>query len=144
MKTKSAKAKGRLGQQEVVKILLKAFPELNEDDIRSTPMGSPGEDILLSAAARKWVPWNIEVKRGKAFNLVKAVKQADARSKEVDCNNVDCIDGIDHENFYQTCAKCKGTGKFKYVSAALGRYDQDKKWYATVELNYLLDLMRRI
>lgn len=80
MNTKSNKAKGRLGQQEVVKILLQTFSELTEDDLRSTPMGSAGEDIMMSSAARKKLPWNIEVKRGKAFNLVKACKQAEARN----------------------------------------------------------------
>jgi hypothetical protein len=113
MKTSSCKNKGRLGQQEVVKILLQSFPELVGDDIRSTPMGSQGEDILLSPAARKRIPWNIEVKRGKAFNLVNAVKQAEARNKK---------EGI--------------------VPVAVGRYDRDKKWYATVELNYLLELIK--
>lgn len=114
MKTSSCKAKGRLGQQEVVKILLKAFPELAEDDIRSTPMGSQGEDIMLSPRARKEFPWDIEVKRGKAFNLVNACKQARARMKP-DCG---------------------------YFPVAMGRYDRDKTWYATVELNYLLELIR--
>jgi len=111
MKTSSCKAKGRLGQQEVVKILLKAFKELSEDDIRSTPMGSQGEDIMLSSAARKLLPWDIEVKRGKAFNLVNACKQSKARGS-------------------------------KYNPVAIGRYDRDKTWFATIELNYLLDLIK--
>lgn len=111
MNTAGCKQKGRSGQQEVVKILLKRFPELSEDDIRSTPMGSQGEDIMLSTAARECLPWNIEVKRGKAFNLVKAVKQAEYRAKP------------------------------NQVPVAIGRYDHDKKWYATVELNYLLELL---
>lgn len=40
-------------------------------------MGSQGEDIILSLAARHRLPVSIEVKRGKAFNLVKACKQAE-------------------------------------------------------------------
>lgn len=107
----SAKGKGRLGQQEIVKILFKTFPKLVQDDIRSCPMGSSGEDILLSPAARKLIPWNIEVKRGKAFNLVNACKQAEAR-------------------------------KNKYEPVAMGRYDRDKTWYATVKLDYLLELLK--
>lgn len=112
MKTASNKAKGRNGQKEIVKILLESFPELVDDDVRSCPMGSPGEDILLSTKARKLIPWNIEVKRGKAFNLVKAVKQADFRPN-------------------------------KFTSVAMGRYDRDKKWYACVELEYLLKLLKK-
>jgi hypothetical protein len=143
MKTSSCKAKGRLGQQEVVKILLEHGKDLNEDDIRSTPMGSQGEDVLLSYAARRVFPWNIEVKRGKAFNLVKACKQAEARSKAVLCTSLDCNEGVDNENFDQPCCRCKGTGKITYTPVAIGRYDHDKKWYATVELDYLLLLISK-
>ena len=111
MKTSSCKAKGRKGQQEIVKILLEHAPQLDSDDIRSTPMGSQGEDIMLSSAARKAFPWNIEVKRGKAFNLVKACKQASYRADE------------------------------SHKPVAMGRYDRDKTWYACIELNYLLELI---
>ena len=136
LSTRSAKAKGRKGQQDVVKLLLKSFPELTEDDIRSTPMGSQGEDILLSTAARELLPWNIEVKRGKAFNLVKAVKQAEFRNKPVKCSNQDC-----EEN---NCQLCGGTGIRNYQAVGIGRYDQDKTWYATIDLKYLLQLIRNI
>lgn len=93
-----------------MKILLEAFPELAEDDLRSTSMGAQGEDILMSPKARKKLPWNIEVKRGKAFNLVKACKQAEFRAE--------------HE------------------PVAMGRYDRDKQWYATIKLEYLLELIK--
>lgn len=141
MKTSSIKAKGRLGQQEVVKILLKAFPELVEDDLRSCPMGSQGEDILMSPEARKLIPWNIEVKRGKAFNLVNACKQADSRNKSYLCYNPDCYFGKDRENFDQTCHICKGKLEIFPEPVAIGRYDRDKTWYATINLNYLLYLL---
>lgn len=140
----SAKSKGREGQKDVVKKLLKTFTELTEDDIRSCPMGSQGEDVLLSSAARRLIPWNIEVKRGKAFNLIKAMKQADFRSKPVLCTSLDCNKGVDEENFNQPCQRCNGTGYIKYESVAMGRYDGDKTWYATVELNYLLKLLERL
>lgn len=141
MSTASNKAKGRGGQKEVVNILLKTFPELVPDDIRSTPMGSQGEDILLSPAARKKLPWDIEVKRGKAFNLVNACKQASTRLKPFPCTNIDCVKGKDEENFNQRCHICKGTSKIQYQPVAMGRYDHDKKWYATIELDYLLKLI---
>ena len=61
--TRNAKAKGRLGQQEVRDKLLETFPDLEPDDIKSTVMGDSGEDIQLSPAARKIIPLTIEVKR---------------------------------------------------------------------------------
>tara|TARA_R100001460_G_scaffold44205_11_gene80889 strand:+ start:681 stop:1031 length:351 start_codon:yes stop_codon:yes gene_type:complete len=64
--TKAAKQKGRLGQQEIRDALLKAFPELEPDDIKSTIMGDTGADIQLSPAARKLIPISIEVKRRKS------------------------------------------------------------------------------
>ena len=48
--TRSAKAKGRNGQQEVRDRLLETFPEFELDDIKSTTMGDTGEDIQLSPA----------------------------------------------------------------------------------------------
>ena len=77
--TKAAKAKGRLGQQEIRDALLKAFPQLEPDDIKSTVMGDTGADIQLSPAARKLIPISIEIKRRKsALKTVYAwMKQAD-------------------------------------------------------------------
>ena len=63
--TRNAKAKGRLGQQEVRDKLLETFPDLEPDDIKSTVMGDSGEDIQLSPAARKIIPLTIEVQRRK-------------------------------------------------------------------------------
>lgn len=135
MNTASNKAKGRKGQQDVVKILLKTFTELDSDDLRSCPMGSQGEDVLMSPLARTVIPWNIEVKRGKAFNMVKACKQANYRVKPVDCPVKDCTEQE------LGCYTCKGLGKVLYEPVAIGRYDRDKTWYATVELDYLLELI---
>lgn len=64
--SKQGKQKGRLGQQEIRDALLKAFPELEPDDIKSTVMGDTGADIQLSPAARKLIPISIEVKRRKS------------------------------------------------------------------------------
>jgi hypothetical protein len=73
----SAKAKGRLGQQEIRDRLLKAFPELHPDDVRSQIMGVNGEDIVLSPRAREVLPVSIEVKRRKSFKtLYDFVEQA--------------------------------------------------------------------
>ena len=62
IKPSSAKSKGRTFQQYVRNILLEAFPSLEKDDVRSTAMGQQGEDIQLSPAARKLIPYQIECK----------------------------------------------------------------------------------
>jgi hypothetical protein len=43
-------------------VLLQAFPSLEQDDVRSTSMGAGVEDLQLSPAARKLVPYQIECK----------------------------------------------------------------------------------
>jgi len=74
---RSAKAKGRKGQQEVRDALLKSFPELHPDDVKSQIMGVNGEDIVLSPRAREVLPLSIEVKRRKRFaTLYDFVEQA--------------------------------------------------------------------
>lgn len=67
---RSAKAKGRVGQQEVRDSLLKAFPELHPDDVKSQIMGVNGEDIVLSPRAREVLPLSIEVKRRRDFKTM--------------------------------------------------------------------------
>lgn len=62
MTPQGSKAKGRKGQQLVRDAILKVFPELEADDVRSTGMGQPGEDLQLSPAARKIMPYQFEVK----------------------------------------------------------------------------------
>ena len=62
MTPQSAKSKGRNFQKLVRDWLLKAFPSLEQDDVRSTSMGAGGEDLQLSPAARKLIPYNIECK----------------------------------------------------------------------------------
>jgi hypothetical protein len=62
MTPRGAKAKGRTFQQYVRDELLKVFPSLEPDDVRSTAMGQSGEDIQLSPAARRLIPYNIECK----------------------------------------------------------------------------------
>jgi hypothetical protein len=62
MTPQSAKSKGRNFQKLVRDRLLKAFPSLEQDDVRSTSMGAGGEDLQLSPAARKLIPYQIECK----------------------------------------------------------------------------------
>lgn len=62
MTPSSAKAKGRKLQQQIRDLILGLFLELEPDDVRSTSMGASGEDVQLSPAARKKVPYQIECK----------------------------------------------------------------------------------
>lgn len=76
MKTSSAKAKGRRFQQFVRDLILRLHPTLEPDDVKSTSMGAPGEDIQLSPAARKLVPFSIECKSRASYAFYKDLDQA--------------------------------------------------------------------
>jgi hypothetical protein len=76
MKTSSAKAKGRKCATEVQQLLLKYSQILQSDDVRVTPSGMTGEDILLSPAARLIYPFAIECKNQEALNIWAAYEQA--------------------------------------------------------------------
>ena len=78
MRAQSAKNKGRRLQKLVRDTILKLFPQLEPDDVRSTSMGASGEDILLSPAARKLFPYTVECKNVEKLNIWDAIKQARA------------------------------------------------------------------
>lgn len=59
---KSAKAKGRRGQNDLVDRLRAMHPHLDKDDVTGAIMGQTGADIVLSPAARKVIPYAFEVK----------------------------------------------------------------------------------
>lgn len=65
MTPKSAKAKGRSLQNLTRDTLRKAFPSLEDDDIKGATMGTNGEDIVLSPAARRLIPFSFECKARK-------------------------------------------------------------------------------
>lgn len=75
MKAASAKAKGRNLQKLVRDYILKKFPKLHEDDVRSTAMGQGGEDVQLSPAARKLFPFSIECKSIARVSIYKYMEQ---------------------------------------------------------------------
>jgi hypothetical protein len=81
LKPRSSKAKGALGQRIVRDKILETFPELEADDVRSTAMGQPGEDIQLSPAARKLVPYQIEVKNKATSQIHTFYTQAKTHGK---------------------------------------------------------------
>ena len=82
MKTRSAKNKGKRLQNSVRDILLETFTQLEEDDIKSTTMGESGEDIQLSPAARKLIPYAIECKNQEKINIWESLKQAESNSEK--------------------------------------------------------------
>ena len=74
-KPKSAKAKGRRLQNLVRDTLREVFNQLHTDDIKSQTMGMPGEDIILSPAARKVIPYSFECKNKERLDLWKSLEQ---------------------------------------------------------------------
>ena len=58
---------------------------LEEDDIKSQTMGMTGEDIVLSPAARKLIPYSIECKNVERLNVWQCIKQTESNVQE-DCN----------------------------------------------------------
>ena len=77
MKTRSAKSKGRRLQNQVKDILLEAFTELEPDDIRTAIMGETGEDIKLSPAARRQIPFSFECKSQGKINIWSSLERAE-------------------------------------------------------------------
>lgn len=76
MKPQSAKNKGRILQQYVRDKILETFPDLEADDVKSTSMGAGGEDVLLSPAARRVFPFQIECKSKATSQIHTYYKQA--------------------------------------------------------------------
>ena len=56
--------------------LREVYPELHDDDVKSQTMGMPGEDIVLSPAARKLIPYSFECKNKERLDLWKSLEQA--------------------------------------------------------------------
>ena len=82
MKTASKKAKGRKLQDFVRDNLLSCFPFLEQDDIKVAIMGESGEDIKLSPAARKSIPYSFECKNVERLQFWSSVEQCEANCKE--------------------------------------------------------------
>ena len=77
-----SKAKGRKLQNLLRDLLRVAFPSLEEDDVKSQTMGMPGEDIILSPAARKLIPYSFECKNVERLQFWSSVEQCEANCKE--------------------------------------------------------------
>ena len=79
--TSAAKAKGRKLQQTVRDAIFDKYPNLTLDDVRSCPMGSNGEDIQLSTAAKAQFPFSVEAKaRAKIALVYDAIEQAKSQN----------------------------------------------------------------
>lgn len=76
--TAARKAKGRALQKKVADLILKNFPQLQEDDVRSTAMGQTGEDVQLSPLARSLFPYSVEAKKHARFAIYGPFEQAKA------------------------------------------------------------------
>lgn len=79
-KIASRKARGRRLQQLVAAKLLELFSELNQDDVQSRGMGQSGTDVMLSQAAKKCIPFDIECKAHESLNIWKALEQAESNN----------------------------------------------------------------
>ena len=84
MKIKSAKAKGRNLQNLVRDKLRSIFVGivLEEDDIKSQTMGMSGEDIVLTPAAKKQIPYSFECKNTERLNLWKSLEQCESNCED--------------------------------------------------------------
>lgn len=78
----SRKAKGRNFQKEIVQAILETFPELTENDVRSTSMGNSGTDIQLSEKAIQLFPFDVECKNCEKLAIWQALEQTESRSKD--------------------------------------------------------------
>lgn len=71
IKTRSRKAKGRRLQQKIREDLRNVGKDYDilPEDIESRQMGGAGVDVILSAAAKKIFPFDIECKNCEALNV---------------------------------------------------------------------------
>jgi len=81
MKPSSAKQKGRNFQKQIRDLIIANFP-LMPDDVRSTSMGASGVDILLSPAARKFMPFDIECKNVERTSIWQCWEQTISNSNQ--------------------------------------------------------------
>ena len=80
---KSSKAKGRRLQNYVRDTLRKIFSSsLEDDDIKSQTMGMCGEDIVLSPAAKKLIPYSFECKNKERLDLWASLSQAESNCED--------------------------------------------------------------
>ena len=82
MKTSSKKSKGRRLQNFVRDRLSDAFPSLETDDIKVAIIGETGEDIKLSPAAKKKIPYSFECKNVERLQIWQSIEQAESNCED--------------------------------------------------------------
>ena len=83
MKARSAKNKGRKLQNLVRDRLRFVYTEILEtNDIESQVMGMSGEDIVLSPAAKRVIPYSFECKNQERLNLWSSLEQAESNCED--------------------------------------------------------------
>ena len=106
MKTQSRKAKGRRLQQQFMQLLIEKL-DIDPEDIESSAMGSGGEDLIMSKAARTKFPYSIECKNQESLNIWKAWEQANGNKGlyepmvVIKKNGVRPLVVLDAENFLE-------------------------------------------
>ena len=106
MKTQSRKAKGRRLQQQFMQLLIEKL-DIDPEDIESRAMGSGGEDLIMSKAARTKFPYSIECKNQESLNIWKAWDQANGNKGlyepmiVIKKNGVRPLVVLDAENFLE-------------------------------------------
>ena len=106
MKTQSRKAKGRRLQQQFMQLLIEKL-DIDPEDIESRAMGSGGEDLIMSKAARHKFPYSIECKNQESLNIWKAWEQANGNKGMyeplvvIKKNGVKPLVVLDAENFLE-------------------------------------------
>ena len=104
MKTSSAKAKGRRLQQKFRDLLIEKL-DIHPEDIESRAMGSGGEDLIMTRAARAKFPYSIECKNQEKLNIWAAWEQANGNKGlyeplvVIKKNGVKPLVVLDAENF---------------------------------------------
>lgn len=72
----SSKAKGREAVQVVRALLLRAFPDLGQEDVFVKAGAQGGTDLHCSPAVQRYFPFAVEVKCQESLNIWAALRQA--------------------------------------------------------------------
>ena len=121
MKPQSRKQKGRKLQQKLRDHLIQDLG-IHEEDVLSRPMGSQGEDLILSPKAREKFPFSPECKCQETLNVWKSFEQADANAPEG-------IEGllVFKRNNSETFAMLRLTSLIELIDAAYKNQNPSKK-----------------
>lgn len=79
MRPQSAKAKGRRFQQWCADRFKLRLPQLTGNDVLSLSMGAAGDDLILSPAAQRLLPYGFEMKNVETLPLWATLRQVQKR-----------------------------------------------------------------